>query len=590
MGICSHALFHCLLEDLSTVLPRHRYDALVERRGRLRYPGISSREVASLALLDSSFKKYGEQSTEADKAALEKFLEANAKCERFSWPDILNLPELDTLALGESKKAIHDFFFDDSGDYWISTDKILKRMLPGPGASILATGDSFYHKIGMSPLSTTSRALFELYRSEISKYDLWLETEKIRSSHHGDFTEVRGSRLSFVPKNSEISRTICTEPLLNMLVQKGIGSLLESSLRRTFSIDLSYQADKNRELARIGSLTGQFGTIDLSSASDTISLKMLRDVVPRLPYAWFNLARSSITTLPNGEEVPLHMVSSMGNAFTFPLQTILFSCIVVGCYRALGIPVRYGRGPLLNPKRKKWKDLTALGNFSVFGDDIIVDRRAYDLVMRLLGYFGFIPNHEKSYAEGPFRESCGSDFWNGDDVRGVYITSLKSKQDIYSAINRLNVWSANHDIPLPRSVGYLVDQVKFIPVPTWETDDSGIKVPLWLAGPQRKDKRTGSILYSRYVPRTKGISLLNVDAYTRIPRGKFHNPPGVLLSAIAGYVRDGSVVERQRLVSYTRRFAISPSWDWYDAAHSSLTSAGWRRWVTSTVWLHLGKT
>jgi len=324
---------------------------------------------------------------------------------------------------------------------------------------------------------------------------------------------------------------------------------------------------------------------------------MLRDVLPRLPLAWLCMARSEVTTLPDGSEVPLHMVSSMGNAFTFPLQTILFSCIVVGCYRALGIRPKFGRGDpnskgwYLTPKDRNSERFDTLGNFSVFGDDIIVCREAYDLVIRMLKYFGFQPNPEKSFADGPFRESCGQDYWSGYNVRGIYCQSLDSKHDTYSLINRLNDWAANHGVVLNHTMSWLFRQVRFIPVPPWESDVSGIKVPLDFAGPLRRDRHTKSIIYLRYVPRQKELSLLNVDALARIPRGFYHNPPGILLSAVGGYVRNGSIVERQRQVRYTRRISISPCWDWWDPTHSRiLTSEGWRRWVTSSVWLHLGKT
>jgi hypothetical protein len=595
MGVCSHALFQNLVDDLAPTLPGYGLE-LFDKKARVPYPGLSVKGVKSLSLLNSIFKKFEDApSAESDELALGKFLEANAKCASFSWPDTMSLTELDTLALGETKKSIHDFFFDDAGDYWWTSEKMFAGMLPGPGASVLANGDSFYHKIGMSPLSTTSRGLFELYHSETSKYSLWQETEKIRSATYGDFTLVQGSKLSFVPKNTEISRTICTEPLLNMMFQKGIGSMLEFALERRFGLNLAYQADKNRELARIGSLDGHFGTIDLSSASDTISFRMLRDVLPKLPFAWLSATRSEFTQLPDRSWVPLHMVSSMGNGFTFPLQTILFSCIVVGCYRALGLPVSYGRGdPFkvdLNPISKRVTvNPSTLGNFSVFGDDIIVCREAYSLVMRMLGYFGFVPNYEKSFADGPFRESCGRDYWSGIDVRGVYCHSLKTKHDIYSLINRLNDWSCNSGIPLWRTLGTLLEKVRFIPVPPWESDVSGVRVPLAAAGPLSRDFHTGCIIYKRYVTAFKGLSLLNVGALSKMPRKFFHNPPAIILSAVGGYIRDGLVVESQRRVRYTKRLSFSPSWDWWLPEHSRLTSAGWQAFLNNwPAWSLLGK-
>lgn len=598
MGACPHALFRFLVQDLLPGLPGFSSeDILSSKRGSLRRPeGASGGEAARISLLNSILKKYQEKSEVSDGAALQKFLEANALCERFSWPIPSSLNELQAIALGESKKELYNFFFTAQGEYWLTHDTVRAGARFGPGASVKASGDSFYHKVGMSPLSSTSGVLVDYYQSTLSKFGLWRETEKIRSARYGDFMIVRGSRLSYVPKNAEISRTICTEPLLNMFFQQGIGSQFERWLNAKFGINFVDQPFKNRELARIGSETGLFGTIDLSSASDTISLTMLRSTLPAYILGWLCSTRSQITTLPDGREVALHMVSSMGNGFTFPLQTIIFSCIVLGVYKALGITPSFTRKKNHGYKqaagnvRYNLSDgLPSRGNFSVFGDDIIVCREAYDLTIFMLRTFGFLPNTDKSYSEGLFRESCGSDFWAGLDVRGVYCERLKSTHDIYSLFNRLNVWSCNHGIPIPLTLEYLLGQVKFLPVPPWDSDVSGVKVPLWAAGPLSKDRHTGCIVYRRFVPRQKELSLLNVEALKRVPRGFYHNPPAILLSAVGGYVRNGSVVERQRLVQYTKRLSFSPSWDWWDPRFSRLTRSGWRNFLFGSVFLALGK-
>lgn len=580
MGTRSLALFDCLLSDLGVWLP-----TLVppgsENRSRIEpWPDISTDAVACIQLLNSILKKFQEEkSGDADEKALRKFLESNEKCRLFRWPDASSLTTLDTVAIGETKSLLWDFFFPVTQRYTFFQDQeILDRADVGPGASRSATGDSFYHKVAASPLTGTTRALLRLYKSEVRKFPLWLETEKIRSSHYEEFRVVAGNKLSFVAKTTEISRTICTEPLLNMWFQKGIGSLLEHWLERRWAISLATQPDKNRELARQGSIDGSFGTIDLSSASDSISLAMLQELLPADVMAWLELTRSPMTELPDGSKVALHMVSSMGNAFTFPLQTILFAAIVQGAYRALDIPVRF-------PRKQH------LGNFAVFGDDIIVAQKAYGLVCRLLSYFGFTVNADKSFNEGPFRESCGSDYWSGTDVRGVYCQGLSSKHEVYSLINRLNVWSANHLIPLPCTIQYLAGLVRFIPVPPWETDTAGIKVPWELAYHHRtkRSKNTGSVLYQRYVPRIKGFDLRNVGLAVKLNRRVIINRPGIVLAAVSGRLRDGSVVERQRRVHYQYRYAVSPCWDFWHPGHSRLTSDGWRAWVTTFAALNLGK-
>lgn len=583
MGLSSIALYSCLVSDLSGCLATVPSRRLFEPKVRsVAWPGIKPRQVAALSLLDSVLKKYEDEKSEtADAAALTKFLACNSRCESFRTIDVCDLTEIGAIALGEFKRSFYDFWFAPGGDYWLSPESISSGIATGPGSSVGVKGQSYYHKIAAGPMTGTRPSLFSLYQREVSKCPLWDETEKIRFNHFGGYKEVKGSRLSFVPKSTEISRTICTEPLLNMLFQKGIEAQLKTVLEKRFGIDLSVQPVKNQALARIGSETGCYGTIDLASASDSVSMNLLREILPSYVFSWLKETRSDSVTLPNGDECQLHMVSSMGNAFTFPLQTILFSCVVIGVYKALDIELIYPKGE-------------AVGNWAVFGDDIVVRREAYDLVVDLLKRLGFTVNLDKSFNNGPFRESCGLDFEDGYNVRGVYCRTLKTKQDVYSLINRLNVWSANHSVPLPSTIQYLIKSsgVAFNPVPPWESDVAGIKVPLSLVptGQLRRDKWTGAIVYKRYLPRPMSLSLLSVESRPQVLRkgNLIENPPGILLSAIRGYLRNGDILVRRNVTKYIKRLALAPCWDWRNPCLSTLTKDGWHRWKSFYVEINLG--
>jgi len=631
MGFCSLALFDVLQHDLRKWTAGYSYTDLLQHRGReQRRPESSAEEFAALALSDSIVKKFQDElAVDADAKAITKFLDCNSKCSEFGSIDTTNMDEITAIALGEAKKWFHDFWFDRDGAYWLNVDDVLSQIDIGPGASLGTSGNSLYEKLGASALSGTRKSLFALYNRAASRSSTWLETEKIRSSHYGTYVEVQGSRLTTVPKQHDISRIVCTEPLLNMLVQKGIASLLCRQLTKRTGISLEDQQPKNRALAGLGSRYGSYGTIDLSSASDTISLRLMREITPPHVLAWLMEARSPTVELPNGDVLPLHMISSMGNGFTFPLQTILFSSIVVGVYRALGIRLdRPSRDTGMKPGvagiswfYKNWEP-GAIGNFAVFGDDIIVRKEAYGLVCNLLGRYGFTVNVNKSFSDGPFRESCGADFWHGQNVRGVYCETLKTKQDVYSLINRLNSWSANHQIPLPLTCEYLVKvgHVAFVPVPPWESDVSGVKVPWKLARPfvkkrdssrNPKKTNTGSVLYLRYVPKSRPISLIDVGLCFYVNRvgtvvigtrpieglkpfktgsGKWfnrHNPDAIVLAAVSGHLRDGSILPRQDAVFYQKRLSVSPCWDYWDPSESVLTAQGWQCYE-STVWQNIG--
>jgi hypothetical protein len=123
--------------------------------------------------------------------------------------------------------------------------------------------------------------------------------------------------------------------------------------------------------------------------------------------------------------------------------------------------------------------------FGVFGDDIIVKKEAYAFLVRSLTKLGFKVNDDKSFNTGPFRESCGYDWYNGHFVRGVYVTSLETVSDVYSAVNRLNRWSALSGVRLYNTISLLLRYAKRnLQVPFSEGIDSGIQVPFKATRPK----------------------------------------------------------------------------------------------------------
>lgn len=558
-------------------------------------PEADIKRIASYQLLKSVLKKYApDGSAEADRKALDKFLEMNNRCG--TWSVAIPENELEAVAYGHFRELVTDFFYTP----WHGThvpildlEKILRNGRVGPGSSVGAEGTSMYLKLCASALSTTSDRLYAYYEHAVANSNTWSEAEMLRALTFGDFELTRGNVLSFVPKNADISRTICTEPLLNMFFQQGIAAVFTEQLQRIHGIDfhgrkdqgVRSQPEKNRELARIGSITEQFGTIDLSSASDTIATELCREILPPEVFRWLDLTRSPECLLPNGRWCTLNMLSSMGNAFTFPLQTIIFTSVVLGCYKALGITAERPHGD-------------RLGNFGVFGDDIIVVRKAYNLVMRLLEMLGFLPNPSKSYNDGWFRESCGGDYYRGTNVRGVYCTSLRTKQDVWSLFNRLSHWSVRHDVPLCRTLRYLSQCAPRRPVPLWANIDAGIRVPYAFRKssyfqPLKYDRNTGSPLAEFSVARTKSLDVADVGEVAYIADSEviyyddgepievifdafLHNPPGLLMCAAAGHLRRGRLPFRER-PSYQTRVKPCPGWDEPDASDELVTRQGAKR-------------
>lgn len=535
-------------------------------------------EAEALWLKKSFLKKFEDvKSPDADAKALALFLESNDGCKRFAL-DPKNLFE--DVLIGEVKSLIDSYFYSGP-DTLLDLQQISEGFATGPGASRGVISDNFYTKLFDSNLTSTSDHLYRSYRCAISRWPTWTHAETARQTHHG-LSLVEGNRLSFVPKTSEISRTICTEPNLNMLFQKGIGAFLEHQLLRRWKISMSFQQGWNRRLARIGSSDGSFGTIDLSSASDSVSLGLLRELLPPYVYRWLVDTRSPYVVLPNGDEVELHMVSSMGNAFTFPLQTILFASIVVASYRVMGIlrqrPYQMDQRFEVPPPCSSTR-----ANFGVFGDDIIVRKDSYDFVVRALELFGFRVNADKSFNTGHFRESCGGDYFRGFDIRGVYMKHLSTSADVYSIINRLVRWSSRSGIMLHRTIDYLLKQVEFLPVP-WEAGDAeGIKVPTAPSALPR-DRWTGGVKYRYLSQRPLSFALpQDVDKphfypslYGKKRKPILFNPDGLLVSFVGGFIRNGRISVRSDRARFKVRHRITSSWGGPDAA-GLLNSRG-RSW------------
>ncbi len=543
MSHFSELLFLDLLEDLESEVPGFC---------REPYPGMSCSSFAASALARSFLKKFEDDATiDADSAAIADFYETNGQVG--DWTLKLE-SSLDELLVGEFCQLVHQFTQPGNRRPLVfSLESILDRARMGPGSSLGAVGDDFYTKIFSSPLTTTSEGLYDSYVNYVSQAGDWADAESFRSRHYGEARIVAGNRLSCVPKNVNISRTICTEPSLNMFFQLGLGELLVDRLKSFFGIDLSVQQSRNRDLAEDGSFDFKVNrdppkdglvTIDLSKASDSIGLRMLERTFPRDFLAWLRLLRCKETEMPNGDKVALNMVSTMGNGFTFPLQTMIFACVVEASHRVCEYPAERG-------------------SWGVNGDDIVCGKFVAPYVCRLLRLLGFTVNASKSFMEGPFRESCGADYFHGLPVRGVYIKSLAQPHSRYAVINQLNLWQVRQGISLPRTTKRLINSVKYLPVPLWENDDAGIRVPFCLVKDLRVHKTLQSVVYKRWVARARYMTIGDdgVISYPRFAKPRIYNPSGLLIAFLNGSIDRGRISLRQKQVKYHAKEGVAPSWD-----------------------------
>lgn len=553
MGAKPYAFSCRLLEDLRHYLTPDQLAQLA--RGEEINPDATLQQFAAYALGKSHVKKIHVENTSAlDAVALEKFRRANyasgAWCPQplHSWQAEL---------VGSFKRELDKFWLTGPapGDDLVENDQeVLRESRVGPGSAVSARGEDFYTKLFDSPLGCTDPSLYRSYKRYIATMPIWQRAEEARSALYGDEHVVRGSRLTFVPKNDQTSRTICVEPNLNVLFQIGFGRILSKRLRRIYGIDLEVQQERNRVLARRGSRRewrGSYATLDLESASDSISANMLWHMLPEKFLYFLERYRCKETEIPSKGWAWLGMISSMGNGFTFPLQTILFSAMVVTVYRSLGLQLRFPRG-------------TATGNFGVNGDDIVVRRMAVPRLMFLLSYLGFTVNKQKSFVEGPFRESCGGDYFRGHNVRGVYVKSLDTEQARYVAINRLVQFSARTGIFVPRAVAWLLKRVTWRPVPWFEDDASGVKTSIRRA--KARSARYQSPVYWALVPPHYSIRIDDTKMISpKRTKRRSYNPDGLFVSILHGSVRAMSISVRQDGLKWRQVRRIAPNWEYASA-------------------------
>lgn len=232
-------------------------------------------------------------------------------------------------------------------------------------------------------------------------------------------TVIPGNGALTVPKTALTDRFICVEPGLNVHIQLGLGQVMRKRLKK-IAIDLTNQ-ETNRMFALEGSALGNWATIDLSSASDTVArglVQILFDTPLLRPWLRVMLSiRSPMTNWGTRKKPSWELnrkISSMGNGFTFELETLIFW--------ALSSAVAEQNGGKCA---------------TVYGDDIIVSTSVYPQVTEILQECGFTVNRRKSFCEGYFRESCGMDAFDGYEVASYRLEELKTLADVYSFHNGL---------------------------------------------------------------------------------------------------------------------------------------------------------
>jgi len=387
--------------------------------------------------IGSLLKKFifpGEATTRRE-AAMKSFLAAEEACGRYNREGYVGLAWGDGAFYTNVFTSSRAFLRKLLGVSVPGNQLMTKKSRHGPGSNLDTKEGlvSYFHKFENWPYSCTVDC-FQEARLLIQSDERWLGAleDSYRERYNIPKTMildqvsfwfnvlkiVPGNRITFVPKNAKTERSIAIEPAMNLMLQLGVDGYIRKRLKR-WGVDIDTQ-EKNQRLARIGSINpGSFVTLDLSAASDSIALKLCELLLPADWYSYLMKLRSPVGDLGGGQLVMYEKISSMGNGFTFALETAIFASIVYG--------VMIEVDGLYDPEA-----------CAIFGDDIIVPSRMAGEVIEALSRFGFALNLDKSFLFGYVRESCGADWFKGEAVRPVFLENVPlNVMELLNDINRL---------------------------------------------------------------------------------------------------------------------------------------------------------
>lgn len=259
------------------------------------------------------------------------------------------------------------------------------------------------------------RITYLLARSSLgteTDYCPWLMNEK----------SDRTSRFISVPKTWKKLRGISAEPVELQFYQQGIRRSLDTMFSEDSfwkqRVDLHDQS-KSGHLALLGSLTGSYATIDLSAASDSVTLELVKEVFKGTKLLLWLLGTRSTHTICDEQVVRIRKFAPMGSATCFPVECIVFALAAQVASNRVRIPALHNSETI-----------------RVFGDDIITDYFAADETIRILQLLGFRVNTRKSFTTGCFREACGIEAYRGVEIQPLRYKRLGSN---------LNTWTPHID-------------------------------------------------------------------------------------------------------------------------------------------------
>lgn len=206
---------------------------------------------------------------------------------------------------------------------------------------------------------------------------------------------------TFVSKRWDALRGISMEWAGMMWAQQGLMKALYAYihwhpyLRKHINLISQRQ---NQEYARYASFMQTYCTCDYSSASDLIGARLVSTVFDKVPFKRLLMALRTKSARLGDKTTKLQKFAPMGNALSFPVESLVFGALCELSCRWAGV-------------KPSW---------SVFGDDTIIPEQAFPHLEFLSQALNFKLNRDKSFVRSSFTESCGREYFNGEDVTPIY--------------------------------------------------------------------------------------------------------------------------------------------------------------------------
>jgi hypothetical protein len=284
----------------------------------------------------------------------------------------------------------------------------------------------------------------------------WRYYDQLEDVHFLEPGEEQPVKVILVPKTLKTPRVIAKEPTAMQYAQQSILRVILRSLREVDYLSRIIGFDDqtpNQRLARTGSQDGSLATLDLSDASDRVSNQLVREMVKQWPYLHeaLDATRSRSADVDGFGRRRLAKFASMGSALCFPMEAIVFTtCIFLGIQRGLNRPLTL-------------KDVKHLStSVRVFGDDIIIPTDYVSPVVHELEHFGARVNMSKSFWTGRFRESCGKEYYDDEDVSIVRVRHMfpTQRQDAIGVISIVSLRNQLYKAGLWQTVKWLDSHIR----------------------------------------------------------------------------------------------------------------------------------